>query len=190
MVATVRGDSERVDVMLRWAGGQATRHEVTRPVQRYEQLADHEKLIKRIDELRVEGLTLAEVAERLNQEGFRPPKRSKIFKGSMIGSLLWKRGRGERRQGCAESDLLEEHEWLLSDLARELGMPPETLHRWVRVGWVHARKLSTARGHWVIWADADELERMTRLRTCPRGWSDEPVFAQLTTLKARAQNDR
>lgn len=190
VVATVRGDSERVDVMLRWAGGQATRHEVTRPVQRYEQLADHEKLIKRIDELRVEGLTLAEVAERLNQEGFRPPKRSKIFKGSMIGSLLWKRGRGERRQGCAESDLLEEHEWLLSDLARELGMPPETLHRWVRVGWVHARKLSTARGHWVIWADADELERLTRLRTCPRGWSDEPVFAQLTTLKARAQNDR
>ena len=40
-------------------------------------------------------------------------------------------------------------------------MPQATLHRWVRVGWVHARKLPTPGGHWVIWADADELDRMT-----------------------------
>ena len=85
----------------------------------------------------------------------------------------------------AEPGVLGEHEWLLTDLARKLEMPQATLHRWVRVGWVHARKLPTPGGHWVIWADADELDRMTRLRTCPRGWSDEPVFAQLTKPKAR-----
>ena len=64
-------------------------------------------------------------------------------------------------------------------------MPQATLHRWIRVGWVHARKLPTQGGPWVIWADADELDRMTRVRTCPRGWSDEDVFAQLTRPKAR-----
>jgi DNA invertase Pin-like site-specific DNA recombinase len=190
VVATVQGDSEQVDVTIHWVGGQATKHALVRPVQRYEQLAEHGRLMIRIDELRTEGLTLAETAERLNQEGFRPPKRSKTFKGSMIGCLLWKRGRGERRQAGAKSELLGEHEWLLSDLARKLEMPPETMHRWVRVGWVHARKLPTSRGHWAIWADADELARMTRLRNCPRGWSDEPVFAQLTTPKARAQNEK
>jgi hypothetical protein len=84
-----------------------------------------------------------------------------------------------------EANLLSEHEWLLPDLARKLEMPQATLHRWVRVGWVHARKLSTPGGQLVIWADADELDRMTRVRTCPRGWSDEDVFAQLIKPKAR-----
>jgi hypothetical protein len=70
-------------------------------------------------------------------------------------------------------------------LARELAMPQATLHRWIRVGWVHARKLPTPGGHWVIWADADELDRMRRLRTCPRGWSDELMFVRLTRPKAR-----
>ena len=84
--------------------------------------------------------------------------------------------------------MLRAHEWLLSDLARKLGMPQVTLHRWIRVGWVHSRKLPTPGGHWAIWADADELERMTRLRSCPRGWSDEPLLAELTKPKARDNN--
>jgi hypothetical protein len=87
-----------------------------------------------------------------------------------------------------ERGVLGEHEWWLTDLARKLDMPQATLHRWVRVGWVHARKLPTPGGHWVIWADADELERMARLRTCPRGWSEEPVLAPLTKPKARDDN--
>jgi DNA invertase Pin-like site-specific DNA recombinase len=189
VVVAVRGESERVDVTIRWAGGPATRHEVVRPVRRYEQLADYGRLRNRIDELRKGGLTLAEVAERLNREGFRPPKRSETFTRSIIGQLLRGRGAGGGRgRAPAESGLLREHEWLLSDLARELGMPPVTLHRWVRVGWVQARKLPTRRGHWAIWADADERDRMARLRTCPRGWSDEPVLAELTKPKGRDNN--
>lgn len=81
--------------------------------------------------------------------------------------------------------VLGEDEWLLTDLARKLAMPVATLHRWVRVGWVQARKLPSPGGHWVIGADADELDRMSRLRTCPRGWSDEQIFARLTKPKAR-----
>jgi DNA invertase Pin-like site-specific DNA recombinase len=189
VVVAVRGESERVDVTIRWAGGQVTGHEVVRPVRRYEQLAEYAKLRKRIDELREAGLTLAGVAERLNREGFRPPKRSKTFNRSIVRQLLWGRGSdGRRLRAVADSGLLRENEWLLSDLARKLGMPPVTLHRWVRVGWVHARKLPTSGGHWAVWADADELDRMTRLRNCPRGWSEEPVLAELTKPKARDNN--
>jgi DNA invertase Pin-like site-specific DNA recombinase len=187
VIVTVRGESEWVDVTIRWAGGFTSQHELIRPVQRYRQLADYGRLLKRIDELRKQGRTLAEVAEQLNREGFRPPKRSPSFTKGILAGLLAKRGRsGPRPRIVADLGLLGEHDWLVSDLARKLEMPPATLHRWVRVGWVHARKLSTPGGHWVIWADADELDRMTRLRTCPRGWSDEPVLAQLTTPKARA----
>jgi DNA invertase Pin-like site-specific DNA recombinase len=189
VVVTVRGESERVDVTIRWSGGQQTRHEVVRPVRRYEQLAEYAQLRKRIEELRKSGLTLVQVAERLNQEGFRPPKRSQIFRRSIVAQLLWGRGTaGRRGRAVAASGLLGEHEWLLSDLARQLGMPPVTLHRWVRVGWVQARKLPTPEGHWAIWADADERERLTRLRNCPRGWSEEPLLAELTKPKTRDTN--
>ena len=126
------------------------------------------------------------MAEQLNREGFHPPKRSATFTKEILSGLLAKRGRtGPRPRVVAGPGVLGEHEWLLTDLARELEMPPATLHRWVRVGWVHARKLPTPGGQWVIWADADERDRMTRVRTCPRGWSDEDVFAQLVKPKGR-----
>jgi hypothetical protein len=189
VAVTVRGESEWVDASIRWAGGYSTSHELVRPVQRYQQMADYALLMKRIDELRKAGRPLAEVAEQLNREGFHPPKRSATFTSAILAGMLSKRGRtGPRPRAMAAAGLLGEHEWFLSDLARKLEMPQPTLHRWVRVGWVHARKLSIPGGHWVIWADSDELERMTRLRTCPRGWSDEPVMAQLTKPKARDNN--
>lgn len=186
VVATVRGESERVDVTIHWAGGLSSSHELVRPVQRYQQMADYGRLLNRIDELRKAGQTLARVAEQLNREGFHPPKRSATFTSGILAGLLAQRGRsGPRPRAVAEPGILDEHEWLLTDLARKLEMPRATLHHWVRVGWVQARKLPTPGGHWVIWADADELDRMTRLRTCPRGWSDEHIYAQLIKPKAR-----
>jgi DNA invertase Pin-like site-specific DNA recombinase len=186
VVVTVQGESERVEVVIRWVGGHSSRHEIVRPVKCYEQMSDYNHLLKRIDELRQEGWTLVEVAEQLNQEGFRPPKRAAAFTKSILNHLLWGReSDGEHLRAVRESGLLGEHEWLLSDLAKRLRMPPVTLHRWIRVGWVHARKLPTQRGHWVIWADSEEQERMTQLRTCSRGWADEPVFERLTKPKAR-----
>jgi DNA invertase Pin-like site-specific DNA recombinase len=185
---TVQGASERVDVTIRWAGGMCSRHDLVRSVRRYDQLADYDRLFNRIDELRHAGRTLAEVAERLNAEGFRPPKRAALFTSGMVARLLAKkRRRGPRPH--ADGQELGPHEWRLSDLARQLEMPPGTLHRWIRAGWVHARKLPTAGGPWAVWADADELDRMTRLRHGPRGGSDERVWAELTTPKARDDND-
>ena len=186
VVVTVRGESEWVDVTIRWAGGFESHHELVRPVQRYQQMADYGRLVNRIDELRQAGQTLAEVAEQLNREGFHPPKRLARFTGAMVAGLLAKRGRsGPRPRVVAEPGVLGEYEWLLTDLARKLEMPLATLHRWIRVGWVHARKLPTPGGHWVIWADADEMDRMSRLRSCPRGWGNKHMFSQLTKPKAR-----
>jgi DNA invertase Pin-like site-specific DNA recombinase len=186
VVVTVRGESEWVDVTIHWAGGFSSDHELVRPVQRYQQMAEFERLRNRIDELRKAGQTLTEVAEQLNREGFHPPKRSATFTSGILASLLAKRSRtGPRPRVVGEAGVLGEDEWLLTDLARKLAMPQATLHRWIRVGWVHARKLPTPGGHWVIWGDAEELARMTRIRTCPRGWSDEQMFVQLTKPKAR-----
>jgi DNA invertase Pin-like site-specific DNA recombinase len=186
VVVTVRGESEWVDVTIHWAGGSASTHELVRPVQRYQQMSTYERLLDRVDALRKEGQTLAEVAAQLNREGFHPPKRSATFTKEILSNLLAKRGRtGPRPRVVAGPGVVREHEWLLTDLARELEMPPATLHRWIRAGWVQARKLPTPGGQWAVWADADERERMARIRTCPRGWSDEDIFARLIKPKAR-----
>ena len=55
-------------------------------------------------------------------------------------------------------------EWWLSDLSRELGIPQPTVHSWIRRGWIRGRKLPGMGGRWILWADAEELDRLRRLR--------------------------
>jgi hypothetical protein len=182
----VQGETDQVEVAIRWAGGFVSRHTLARPVQRYEQLADYPRLRARIDELRAAGKSMAAVAECLNQEGFRPPKRATRFSKDMVAGFLAKDGRsGPRPVALSATGLLQKGEWLLTDLARHLGMPSATLHRWRKVGWVHARKLPVPGGHWALWADAAELKRLTRLRRHHRARRDQPLPTELTTPKAR-----
>jgi DNA invertase Pin-like site-specific DNA recombinase len=184
--AGVQGETDQVEVTIHWAGGGVSRHTLTRAVGRYEQLADYARLRARIEELRAEGKSMAAVAECLNQEGFHPPKRALRFNSAMIAGFLAKGGRsGPRPQALSAAGLLQKGEWLLTDLARHLGMPSATLHRWRKVGWVQARKLPVPGGHWALWADGAELKRLSRLRGYCRKRRDEPIPAELTTPKAR-----
>src|SRR5262249_1934720 len=182
----VRGATDQVEVAIRWAGGFVSRHTLAGPVQGYDQLANYAQLRERIDELRAAGKSMAAVAECLNGEGFRPPKRATRFTSDMVAGFLAKGGRsGPRPVALSATGLLHEGEWLLTDLARHLGMPSGTLHRWRRVGWVHARKLPVPGGHWALWADAAELKRLARLRRHHRARRDQPIPTELTTPKAR-----
>jgi hypothetical protein len=182
----VRGETEWADVVVRWSGGFVSRHEVRRPVRRLEQLRDYSALMDRILELHRAGRTAGEIAECLNAEGFRPAKRRATFNGAMVRQMLSRRFRsGPRPRALTESSPLEAHEWWLTDLARELGMPAPTVHCWLRRGWIAARKLAGAGGRWILWADEEELDRLRRLRASPRSWSDSPYPSELTTPKAR-----
>jgi hypothetical protein len=182
----VQGETDQVEVTIRWAGGCVSRHTLARAVQRYEQLSDYGRLRARIDALRAEGKSMAAVAECLNQEGFHPPKRAARFTSAMVCGFLAKGGRsGPRPQALSAAGLLQKGEWLLTDLARQLGMPSATLHRWRKVGWVQARKLPVPGGHWALWAEGAELKRLSRLRGYSRKRRDEPIPADLTTPKTR-----
>ncbi len=187
VTVTVEKETNRVAVTLAWAGGWASTHELTRPVSRYEQLADYGRLTGRIGELRDSGLSLAEIAERLNAEGFRPPKRAAQFTGPMLTRLLRRGGRDPgRRPRAMTAAVLAEHEWWLSDLAARLRIPTATLLGWARRGWVRAWKVrGKTGGYWAVWADADELDRLTRLHGCRRSWDQKPLLAELITPKER-----
>jgi DNA invertase Pin-like site-specific DNA recombinase len=182
----VQGVTDQVELTIHWAGDFVSHHALVRAVQRYDQLADYGRLRARIDELRAQGQTMAQVAECLNQEGFYPPKRTRRFTMSMVAGFLAKGGRsGPRPRVLSSAGLLQRGEWLLTDLARELHMPSATLHRWRKVGWVQARKLPVAGGHWAIRAAGAELQRLRRLRKYQRTRRDQPLPADLTTPKVR-----
>jgi len=183
IIVTVEGDTDRVEVDLLWAGGFSSRHTLKRPVQTYAQLSNYKELVLRIDTLRTSKMTLAEIAGILNTEGFSPPKRSKKFTQGILCRFLLDRGiRTQIQSSDISVQLLTVNEWWLADLAQELQMPIATMHRWQRVGWVSSRKVLEAKGRWAIFADADELKRLRRLRKEPKKWR-QPFPLELITPK-------
>ena len=114
IIAAVRGQSEWLDVTIRWIGGLETQYEVCRPVRKYEQLSNFNALRDRAAELRRSGATAAAIAERLNHEGFRPPRGASRFHGHSIYQFLCRLGLSESgmTSWIKEGDL-GRHEWRL-----------------------------------------------------------------------------
>ena len=179
---TVQGQSEQVQVAITWSGGGVSRHQLLRPVRSYAQLSAYPQLCARLEQLRAAGWSLREVAERLNAEGFRPPKRVARFTGPMLAEFLARQAaaRGQPRS-AATAGGLRKGEWLLGELARQLGMPAATLHHWRKAGWVRARKLAVAGGPWAIWAPRSERQRLSRLRRHQQTKPNQRIPVALTT---------
>ncbi len=166
---TVAGTSEKVDVEIVWAGGHRTRAQITRPVACLTQLSYYPQLAARARELAGSGCTIAQIAERLNAEGFRPPKRSPAFTPNAVSDLLRALGiQRSRIPARRNRPALARHEWWLRDLAAHLGMPEVTLDHWVRRGWATGYLHPQARLR-VVRADPAEAERLRALHHVPRG---------------------
>src|SRR5947207_3029766 len=155
---TVFGASEKADVEVTWAGGHRTAGQITRPVACLTQLSYYPQLATRARELAGAGCTTVQIAERLNAEGFRPPKRIPAFTPNAVSDLL--RALGIQRSRIpARRPALAQHDWWLRDLARHLDMSEVTLDSWVRrgcaTGYLHPQARLT-----VIRADPAEVERL------------------------------
>ena len=93
------GQGQRaVEVELAWAGGLVRRHTLSRPVKRYDLQSDYPRLVERLRALCAERLSSAAIAERLNAEGFRPPKRTDRFTGSIVQRLTSRLGLMRRQR--------------------------------------------------------------------------------------------
>jgi transposase-like protein len=158
--------TELNEVTIVWHGGVTTHHQVARPVGRYEQLKDFRRLTDRIKQLHQEGLHLAQIAARLNSEGFVPPRRRGAFTAGTIGSLVRDLGLvGE----LFRDDLVGQDEWWIPDLARKLGVIAQKVHYWVKQGWVHSRRTPSGK-HLIVWADKDEIRRLRQLAGRKNSW--------------------
>jgi DNA invertase Pin-like site-specific DNA recombinase len=166
---TVLGASEKVDVEVTWAGGHRTAAQITRPVACLTQLSYYPQLAALARALTAGGCTTAQIAERLNAEGFRPPKRIPAFTPNAVTDLLRALGI-HRSQVPARRNrpALAQHEWWLRDLADHLGMSAITLDAWVRRGWATGY-LHPAIKRTVVRAGPAEIERLRALHHVPRG---------------------
>jgi DNA invertase Pin-like site-specific DNA recombinase len=182
VVVTVDKASERVDVKLHWVGGAVRSHTVTRPVTRYRDKSDYPRLVERLRELCPGRLNSAAIAERLNAEGFCPPKRTNRFTGEMVRRLTAHLGLARRRRHGSMAGL-GPAEYRPMALARRLGVSRDTVRRWLRSGWLTVRR--DGDGHHVIWADADDLRRLRELHELPRTWANKARLAELKKPKPR-----
>jgi DNA invertase Pin-like site-specific DNA recombinase len=164
---TVLGTSEKADVEITWAGGHRTAGRVTRPVACLTQLSYFPRLRQRAAELAAAGCTAAQIAESLNAEGLRPPKRAGAFTVNAVRDLLGTLGLQHARTPARRPEL-GTHEWWLRDLAAHLGMSKVTLDAWVRRGWADGYLHPQAR-LLVIRAGPSEIERLRALHYMPRG---------------------
>jgi DNA invertase Pin-like site-specific DNA recombinase len=187
VVVNTSASSPTLEVAIHFAGGFVSHHELRRPVGRWDQLPEYPQLISRVKELTGEHRTAGQIAQKLNQEGWHPPKQRATFNAPMVQMLLARVGSPGKRPARMVADLLKTNEWWLSDLARELDVAQPTLHNWLRRGWVHARQLRGPQSCWILWADSDELNRLRSLRGCERTWYNQPMGANLTTPKPRSQ---
>lgn len=175
----VLGESECVKLTINWAGGIETHHEMVRPVARLEQLSYWPQLADRIRGLSQQHLKSAEIAELLNQEGWRPPKRREKFGAAGVKNLMQRLGLRQSRSRSVDQTSLLENEWWLPALARRLDMPEVTLYLWVRRGWLKARQ--SKKGRWIATADKKDLDRLRQLRQMSRGehnrrrWTERPL---------------
>jgi hypothetical protein len=167
---TVQGESERVAVTIIWAGGHITEGTLARPVARFDQLSYYPQLCARLHELRAQELTSRQIADRLDAEGFRPPKRTEHFTANSVTTLLRRLQPRTRPRPVAGPDGPRKNEWWLSDLARHLAMPETTLYTWIQRGWVSARRQDGPPHHLILKADEADLAELRERRSRPHGY--------------------
>jgi hypothetical protein len=164
-----RAPTKQIDIRHRLGRGEIG--SLGRPAWRFNEAG--EQLMKRLLELRAEGWTRDEIADRLNREGyhtacgqrFTPPIVTNLFRNA------------DRKHQAPRQRILPPQHWRPTTLAKRLGSKSTTLNTWRRRGWIHARRIGR---RWIYWADAPELERLGRLCAHPRQVM-EKVPSDLTT---------
>jgi DNA invertase Pin-like site-specific DNA recombinase len=177
ITADVVGDSELVNVTIAWAGGHQTSGQAVRPVARTDQLSYFPALMERVTALAAAGQHSRQIADALNAEGYRPPKRTDHFTGGQVRTLVTQYGISSPDKGRpAVLTGLAPGQWSVPGLAAELEMPVVTIYNWIYRGWITARHAPGTR-NWIITADEQQLRELRERRARPPGYYSRARFA-------------
>ena len=178
---SIVGNSQSVTTKIRWSGGFESCYEISRPVQHFQQLDYYDDLLNRALGLALAGKTTSEVAATLQSEGFLSPRDRRPLSAGMVSLLLNKDPRSAKQLHNPD---LGGDEWRARTLAAKLGIREKLLKHWVTRGWAHACQRPIARA-WVIWADAEELERLQQLAASQAGQGSPLPPKELRTPRVK-----
>ena len=140
-------------------------------------LSTYPALIECASDLHRAGNGCAKIAEILNQEAWRPPKRRETFNDVMVRRLLINAGViacGHRRSRTLPERYSDE--WTIRELAEELGMPQPTLYNWVRRGRLSSRSVSAgSTSAKLVTADAATIANLKAARATAPPWRRLPL---------------
>jgi DNA invertase Pin-like site-specific DNA recombinase len=160
------GTSERLQLTIAWVGGGTTAGSTTRPIRHIAHRSYDPQLCHRMRPLAQAGHPAGQIAERLEHEGYRPPKGAERFSRPAVLELMPRLGVHQPR--TRRRATLAVHEWWGSDLARTVGIPKTPWHTWRQRGWLQARWHAPTQ-RWIVRADATELGRLKEWRALPPG---------------------
>lgn len=165
IIVEVQGATERVAVRIHWAGGDETEATIRRLVARWEQLSYYDEMIEQLRKMFANGRTHAQMLDELNRRGYRPP-RGQMVSIRSLRTILNRLGLKRQDPIRARKGLeLGADEWTVSELARELNMPRNTLYSWISRGDVAAAKRQIGpKGTWIVSADDSTVDRLRRRR--------------------------
>jgi hypothetical protein len=180
VVVQVSIQEEDVGIAIHWRGGHVTRHTTIRGLGTYEQMPRYAELMAAVRRWHADGWTTTQIAEKLNQDAYRTPRRHQPFTRVEVLVLLQKIGLSGGRLRPEE---LHKDEWWVCNLAAHLRVGAATVRRWIARQWVRARR-SRDRHQWIVWADRDDLKRLRSLADLVKvGANEFPI--DLTTPPVR-----
>ncbi len=190
VTVAVEGGSEIVNVDITWAGGNRTSGKAVRPVGRLDQLSYYPALLARVAALAGQGRNSRQIAETLNAEGYRPPKRTAVFTDQQVRNIIDKHGIRENAKGRpAVLTDLGPGEWSVPGLSAELGMPTASIYNWIYRGWITARRGPGGR-NWIIPADEEQMRELRERRSRPPGYYTRARWAPPQTKTGETPEKR
>jgi hypothetical protein len=159
-----------------------TNHVVHQGTRRYDQLADFGRLSARVAELKGKGLTAADAAAVLNDEGFRTP-RGGAYNRHRVYRLFGYLRQSNTLPGARPEDGPQRNEWWVQNLAGKLGVEVSRLRQWRLHGFIRWRKLPGNTGRIIVSADRSELTRLRQLSSYCQNHPDQPIPKTLATPK-------
>jgi DNA invertase Pin-like site-specific DNA recombinase len=164
VVVDVQGASERVRVRIDWVGGGHTQGELVRAIARLCDLSFYPQVCERVRSLTEAGRSAAAIAEQLNADGYRPARPGARFGLAQVTAVQRRLGLRVSHPRRRDRQGLGPDEWWSSEVADRLGLSRSSLHRWIQMRWVRARREDGPLQRWIVWADAAELTRLQQLQ--------------------------
>lgn len=172
IVVAVEGKTEKVNLEIHWEGGHKTHTQFIRPVAKYEHLSYYNELRERIATLRNAGEKYRAIANILNQEGWRPPKKEMVFNATIVSSLLPKCGDIPTKITRSGKLIKMNNEFTVQELSQKTNIPAPTLYDHIKRGELKVRRTTefTRKGILLVEADEEEMKRLHAWKNRPKEW--------------------